>query len=141
MPGESYDHMARACPTDPVRDKKLESWVKDSAFLGGAGKGEPTIVTPKQCKRHALDGHAPVKLIHQTKPASELRWSDTTSWPYQIDGPRSAQTRMRQRLKRSRRPHNDIHAVNSLSCSLDLYTMLSNQEHMQIYRFRHKDRY
>ena len=29
-------------------DKKLESWVKDSAFLGGA-KGEPTIVTPKQC--------------------------------------------------------------------------------------------
>jgi hypothetical protein len=31
------------------RDKKLESWVKDSAFLGGAGKGEPTIVTPKQC--------------------------------------------------------------------------------------------
>jgi 1-phosphatidylinositol-3-phosphate 5-kinase len=30
-------------------DKKLESWVKDSAFLGGAGKGEPTIVTPKQC--------------------------------------------------------------------------------------------
>ena len=32
-----------------VRDKKLESWVKDSTFLGGAGKGEPTIVTPKQC--------------------------------------------------------------------------------------------
>jgi 1-phosphatidylinositol-3-phosphate 5-kinase len=31
-------------------DKKLESWVKDSAFLGGAGKGEPTIVTPKQCQ-------------------------------------------------------------------------------------------
>ena len=23
--------------------------MKDSAFLGGAGKGEPTIVTPKQC--------------------------------------------------------------------------------------------
>jgi len=31
-------------------DKKLESWVKDSTFLGGPGKGEPTIVTPKQCK-------------------------------------------------------------------------------------------
>lgn len=28
------------------RDKKLESWVKD---LGGGGRGEPTIVTPKQC--------------------------------------------------------------------------------------------
>lgn len=42
-----------------VRDKKLESWVKDSAFLGGAGKGEPTIVTPKQCtllmRRRTLD--------------------------------------------------------------------------------------
>lgn len=32
-----------------LRDKKLESWVKDSTFLGGPGKGEPTIVTPKQC--------------------------------------------------------------------------------------------
>lgn len=31
-------------------DKKLESWVKDTAFLGGASKGEPTIVTPKQCE-------------------------------------------------------------------------------------------
>lgn len=36
-----------------IRDKKLESWVKDSAFLGGAGKGEPTIVTPKQCQYHS----------------------------------------------------------------------------------------
>ncbi|KAL7418740.1 Mitochondrial distribution and morphology protein 12 [Cryptotrichosporon argae] len=39
-------------------DKKLESWVKDSGFLGGAGKGEPTIVTPKQYKtrfRAAMD--------------------------------------------------------------------------------------
>ena len=25
--------------------------MKDSAFLGGGGKGEPTIVTPKQCER------------------------------------------------------------------------------------------
>ena len=36
------------------RDKKLESWVKDSTFLGGAGKGEPTIVTPKQCRSLSL---------------------------------------------------------------------------------------
>ncbi|KAF8273008.1 hypothetical protein EI94DRAFT_1697111 [Lactarius quietus] len=28
-------------------DKKLETWVKESGFLGGAGKGEPTVVTPK----------------------------------------------------------------------------------------------
>ncbi|CAG8438826.1 1515_t:CDS:10 [Scutellospora calospora] len=38
-------------------DKKLESWVKESGFLGGGGK-EPTIVTPKQYKnrfREAMD--------------------------------------------------------------------------------------
>ncbi|KAL4067348.1 hypothetical protein V8B97DRAFT_2063152 [Scleroderma yunnanense] len=34
-------------------DKKLESWVKDSTFLGG-GKGEPTIVTPKQYRQRFL---------------------------------------------------------------------------------------
>ncbi|KZO89685.1 hypothetical protein CALVIDRAFT_603485 [Calocera viscosa TUFC12733] len=34
-------------------DKKLESWVKESAFLGGA-KGEPTIVTPRQYKTRFL---------------------------------------------------------------------------------------
>ncbi|TFY83433.1 hypothetical protein EWM64_g586 [Hericium alpestre] len=32
-------------------DKKLESWVKESTFLGGGGKGEPTIVTPKQYRQ------------------------------------------------------------------------------------------
>ncbi|KAF9567866.1 hypothetical protein CPC08DRAFT_807848 [Agrocybe pediades] len=35
-------------------DKKLESWVKESAFLGGAGRGEPTIVTPKQYRQRFL---------------------------------------------------------------------------------------
>jgi 1-phosphatidylinositol-3-phosphate 5-kinase len=37
-------------------DKKLESWVKDkeSAFLGGAGKGEPTIVTPRQYRQRFI---------------------------------------------------------------------------------------
>jgi 1-phosphatidylinositol-3-phosphate 5-kinase len=35
-------------------DKKLESWVKETAFLGGAGKGEPTIVTPKQYRQRFL---------------------------------------------------------------------------------------
>ena len=33
-------------------DKKLESWVKESAFLGG--RGEPTIVTPKQYRQRFL---------------------------------------------------------------------------------------
>jgi len=44
-------------------DKKLESWVKDAAFLGGAGKGEPTIVTPKQYKsrfRSAMERYFPL---------------------------------------------------------------------------------
>ncbi|KAG8884991.1 1-phosphatidylinositol-3-phosphate 5-kinase [Tulasnella sp. 331] len=39
-------------------DKKLESWVKETTFLGGSGKGEPTIVTPKQYKtrfRNAME--------------------------------------------------------------------------------------
>jgi 1-phosphatidylinositol-3-phosphate 5-kinase len=34
-------------------DKKLESWVKESAFLGGRG-GEPTIVTPKQYRQRFI---------------------------------------------------------------------------------------
>ena len=44
--------------TDYIRtytwDKKLESWVKESAFLTGAGKGEPTIVSPKQYRQRFL---------------------------------------------------------------------------------------
>ncbi|KAJ7733569.1 hypothetical protein DFH07DRAFT_134079 [Mycena maculata] len=35
-------------------DKKLESWVKESAFLGGSGRGEPTIITPKQYRQRFL---------------------------------------------------------------------------------------
>ncbi|KAF8584674.1 hypothetical protein K439DRAFT_1566358 [Ramaria rubella] len=45
-------------------DKKLESWVKDASFLGGgAHKGEPTIVTPKQYKarfRSAMERYFPL---------------------------------------------------------------------------------
>ncbi|KZT08628.1 uncharacterized protein LAESUDRAFT_757348 [Laetiporus sulphureus 93-53] len=35
-------------------DKKLESWVKDSAFLGGANRGEPTIISPRQYRQRFL---------------------------------------------------------------------------------------
>ena len=35
-------------------DKRLESWVKESAFLGGGGRGEPTIVTPKQYRQRFI---------------------------------------------------------------------------------------
>ncbi|KZT72925.1 hypothetical protein DAEQUDRAFT_722557 [Daedalea quercina L-15889] len=35
-------------------DKKLESWVKDSTFLGGGTKGEPTIIGPKQYRQRFL---------------------------------------------------------------------------------------
>lgn len=45
-------------PSDYIRtytwDKKLESWVKDSAFLGGANKGEPTIIGPRQYRQRFL---------------------------------------------------------------------------------------
>ncbi|KAL0066579.1 Mitochondrial distribution and morphology protein 12 [Marasmius tenuissimus] len=34
-------------------DKKLESWVKESAFMGG-GRGEPTIVSPKQYRQRFI---------------------------------------------------------------------------------------
>lgn len=34
-------------------DKKLETWVKESAFLGRTA-GEPTIVTPKQYRQRFL---------------------------------------------------------------------------------------
>ena len=59
--------------TDYIRtytwDKKLESWVKDASFLGGgAHKGEPTIVTPKQYKarfRSAMERYFPlVRHLH-----------------------------------------------------------------------------
>jgi len=35
-------------------DKKLETWVKESTFLGGPGRGEPTIVTPKQYRQRFI---------------------------------------------------------------------------------------
>ncbi|KAJ3922050.1 hypothetical protein F5877DRAFT_34648 [Lentinula edodes] len=34
-------------------DKKLESWVKETAFLGG-GRGEPTIITPRQYRQRFM---------------------------------------------------------------------------------------
>ncbi|KAF9270798.1 hypothetical protein L218DRAFT_976461 [Marasmius fiardii PR-910] len=34
-------------------DKKLESWVKESAFMG-AGRGEPTIISPKQYRQRFI---------------------------------------------------------------------------------------
>lgn len=41
----------------------MESWVKESAFLGGGNKGEPTIVTPKQYRERflgAMEGYFPL---------------------------------------------------------------------------------
>lgn len=50
--------MCSLFPIDYIRtytwDKKLESWVKESTFLAGAGKGEPTIITPKQYRQRFL---------------------------------------------------------------------------------------
>ncbi|KIJ28157.1 hypothetical protein M422DRAFT_215436 [Sphaerobolus stellatus SS14] len=70
-------------------DKKLESWVKDASFLGGgAGKGEPTIVTPKQYKarfRSAMERYFPLVpdrwMKRHDKPDEEgdnlLDWPDS----------------------------------------------------------------
>jgi 1-phosphatidylinositol-3-phosphate 5-kinase len=56
-------------------DKKLESWVKDASFLGGgAHKGEPTIVTPKQYKarfRSAMERYFPL-VGHLPRPTACL---------------------------------------------------------------------
>ncbi|KAI9091886.1 hypothetical protein DFS34DRAFT_634485 [Phlyctochytrium arcticum] len=55
-------------------DKKLESWVKESAFLGGGGK-EPTIISPRQYKnrfREAMERYflmVPDKFITSLTPA------------------------------------------------------------------------
>ena len=50
-------------------DKRLESWVKESAFLGGSARGEPTIITPKQYRQRflgAMERYFPlVRLIHR----------------------------------------------------------------------------
>lgn len=45
-------------------DKKLESWVKD---LGVAGRGEPTIVTPRQYRQRflsAMERYFPLVSCH-----------------------------------------------------------------------------
>lgn len=51
-------HHSHSTPIDYIRtytwDKKLESWVKDSTFLGGANRGEPTIIGPKQYRHRFL---------------------------------------------------------------------------------------
>ncbi|KAF8204364.1 hypothetical protein K438DRAFT_1819712 [Mycena galopus ATCC 62051] len=57
-------------------DKKLESWVKESAFLGGSSRGEPTIITPKQYRQRflgAMERYFP--LIEEDSHLLEL-WPD-----------------------------------------------------------------
>ncbi|KAF5374961.1 hypothetical protein D9758_000503 [Tetrapyrgos nigripes] len=66
-------------------DKKLESWVKESAFLGG-GKGEPTIITPKQYRQRfisAMERYFPLipdRWMKQ-KDTPEEDTSLTELWP------------------------------------------------------------
>jgi 1-phosphatidylinositol-3-phosphate 5-kinase len=57
--------------TDYIRtytwDKRLETWVKESAFMGGVGKGEPTIVTPRQYRQRftsAMETYFPLVIFH-----------------------------------------------------------------------------
>lgn len=53
-------------------DKKLESWVKETAFLGGGGKGEPTIVGPKQYRQRFISA------MERYFPLVSLPW---VVWP------------------------------------------------------------
>ncbi|KAF8305006.1 hypothetical protein DL93DRAFT_2144921 [Clavulina sp. PMI_390] len=51
-------------------DKRLETWVKESAFLGGGSQRAPTIVTPKQYKarfRAAMERYLPLVPDRWTK--------------------------------------------------------------------------
>ncbi|EIN14395.1 hypothetical protein PUNSTDRAFT_96221 [Punctularia strigosozonata HHB-11173 SS5] len=68
-------------------DKKLESWVKDSAFLGGGGsRGEPTIITPKQYRQRfisAMERYFPLVpdrwMKQQDAPEEDIGLSEL--WP------------------------------------------------------------
>lgn len=81
-------------PPDFIRtytwDKKLENWVKESAFLGGNGK-EPTIVSPEQYKnrfRDAMEGYfLMVSPQHLTRTAltSVLIFMDVSEGPRRLD--------------------------------------------------------
>ncbi|EGO31097.1 hypothetical protein SERLADRAFT_353741 [Serpula lacrymans var. lacrymans S7.9] len=68
-------------------DKKLESWVKESAFMGGAGRGEPTIVTPKQYRQRfisAMERYFPLvpdRWMKQKDTSEEDPRSLAELWP------------------------------------------------------------
>ncbi|GAA5889767.1 hypothetical protein JCM5296_002336 [Sporobolomyces johnsonii] len=65
-------------------NKRIESWVKETTFIGGASKsGGPTIITPKQYKmrfREAIDGY----LLLSPTP-----WLSSTSLLALTDGQRT----------------------------------------------------
>ena len=83
--GDDGDRVGSHTILDYIRtytwDKKLESWVKDSTFLGGANKGEPTIIGPRQYRQRFLSAmeryfplvRTPNDLINESK-ISDL-WS------------------------------------------------------------------
>ncbi|PPQ76863.1 hypothetical protein CVT24_008633 [Panaeolus cyanescens] len=68
-------------------DKKLETWVKESAFLGGAAKGEPTIVTPKQYRQRflgAMERYFPLlpdRWMKQQDAIEEEAMASSELWP------------------------------------------------------------
>ncbi|GAA5897193.1 hypothetical protein JCM6882_001813 [Rhodosporidiobolus microsporus] len=69
-------------------DKRIESWVKETTFLGGASKaGGPTVITPKQYKmrfREAIDGYLLLSPTPWLNPRSLLPASggDCAGKPY-----------------------------------------------------------
>ncbi len=84
-------HMCWCGVTDYIRtytwDKKLESWVKDSTFLGGANKGEPTIIGPKQYRHRflsAMERYFP--LVSFCVSSSSTGWELTCTYRYPTGG-------------------------------------------------------
>lgn len=103
------------------RDKKLESWVKDSGFLGGAGKGEPTIVTPKQCGFLASARGCGSRLTcPQTRLDLDRQWSVFIFLLCRIGGQRSGWKNSKSKMKPLLRLHDlFIHDIHFSSARTD----------------------
>jgi 1-phosphatidylinositol-3-phosphate 5-kinase len=72
-------------------DKKLENWVKETGFLGGAGKGEPTVVTPKLYRQRfvsAMERYFPLVTAPDHTPELDSNVSQVPDrWMKQEDAP------------------------------------------------------
>lgn len=74
-------------------DKKLETLLKESGFLGGAGKGEPTVVTPKLYRQRfvsAMERYFPLvtpSFLGRLECKADLSVQVPDRWSKQKDAP------------------------------------------------------